>query len=200
MTISGLSEVWQAFRSSVGEILLDASYRTLIGAPTGNGNAVAARHRNTTTLTEISCVNKSSCLSEILDIWSHNNHHKFSESLSVCMLIVDMLTYCVSYFKSNDRLLGLLRSSDRSLVERDISLGWKPPIRTMPSGVAQLTREDLCGLEARTWDSHHFPPLNRKQLELVLQVTSGGSRENTLKIYYNQMPNMARETSVKVSF
>lgn len=70
----------------------------------------------------------------------------------------------------------------------------------MPSGVAQLTREDLCGLEARTWDSHHFPPLNRKQLELVLQVTSGGSRENTLKIYYNQMPNMARETSVKVSF
>ena len=73
----------------------------------------------------------------------------------------------------------------------------------MPSGVAQLTREDLCGLEARTWDSHHFPPLNRKQLELVLQVTSGGSRENTLKfkIYYVQSnAYMARETSVKVSF
>ena len=76
MIISGLSEVWQAFRSSVGEIFLDASYRTLIGFSTGNDNAVTARHRDTTTRTEISCVNvnKSSCLSEILHIRSHKNH------------------------------------------------------------------------------------------------------------------------------
>ena len=49
----------------------------------------------------------------------------------------------------------------------------------MPSGVAQLTWEDLGGVEARTWDSHHFPPLNRKQLDFSLQVTSRGSYENT---------------------
>ena len=51
--------------------------------------------------------------------------YKFSESHSVClyMLIVDMVTYRVSYFKSNDRLLGFFRSSDRSLVEVDISIG-----------------------------------------------------------------------------